>query len=324
VRSSFGIEDRWLFQATGNALLREFKEILPRLGRKKIISGKEFVYAAGKTPVLLCAHVDTVHSSPPKEIFYDREKGVLWSPQGLGADDRAGVLGILELLRRGLHPHVLLLDGEETGCTGAKEAVAALRAPKVRYIIELDRRNGTEAVFYDCENAAFEEYVASFGFVRAEGTFTDITVLCPAWGIAGVNLSCGYYHAHSATEYLNLRELWGVLGKVEKMLRDVPSEPFEHVPAAPVVTDGELFGSWKATRGVSRWAARWDIYDVCVEVDVGELVAMFGGTRSFWEAWLDHNYWQLSEAAQDAVYSKIEEMVATGVATEQILDALDD
>ena len=57
-----------------------------------------YLYAEGNIPIALVAHMDTVFDKPPKEIYYDERKGVMWSPKGLGADDRAGVFAILKIL----------------------------------------------------------------------------------------------------------------------------------------------------------------------------------------------------------------------------------
>ncbi len=173
----------------------------------------EFVYAEGDVPVLLVAHADTVYEGKKRrlaveqapdrkkmEVYYDRQRGCLWSPHGLGADDRAGVAAILEVLREGYRPSVLLTDGEESGGWGAEAAASALR-PRVKLVIELDRRGKGQAVYYDCANADLEEYITALGFQTERGIFTDISILCPKWGIAGVNLSIGYYNEHSTSEY---------------------------------------------------------------------------------------------------------------------------
>lgn len=217
-----------LFKMSAQDVLTKVRKDLAAYGYKNITVGKEFVYATGSIPILLVAHVDTVHTVPSTTILYDRAQGLLWSPEGLGADDRAGVLGILELLKRGHRPHVLFTDGEEYGGTGAREVTKTVPDNGVLYAIELDRKNGDEAVFYDCDNPEFTKYVLSFGFKHALGTFSDISILCPHWNIAGVNLSAGYYNEHTRAEYLNLRGLWRTLERVEQMLAQKPAKRFKH------------------------------------------------------------------------------------------------
>ena len=53
------------------------------------------------------------------------------------------------------------------------------------------------------------------------GSFSDISFLCPAWEVAGVNLSVGYYNEHSNSEYLCVGQLFDIIEKVKLMLKDV-------------------------------------------------------------------------------------------------------
>lgn len=203
-------------------LLKACKNYLQRIGYKNVIATKDYVVAEGEIPIVLSAHLDTVFSEPPKaqDIFYDRKKNVMWSPSGLGADDRAGVFAIFTLLRRGLRPHIVFTTDEELGCLGA-EALVTRECPfkDIRYIIQIDRRGSNDCVFYDLDYPEFEKYIESFGFVTAPGSFTDIVVLCPAWKVAGVNLSTGYYNEHSVAEILRPNQLMVTIDKIEKMLR---------------------------------------------------------------------------------------------------------
>ena len=44
------------------------------------------------------------------------QKNVMISPDGLGADDRAGVFMIMNIVKAGFRPHVIFTTDEE-GCT---------------------------------------------------------------------------------------------------------------------------------------------------------------------------------------------------------------
>ena len=59
---------------------------------------KGFVYAQGSFPVLLVAHLDTVHDKTPSKIITN--KGKISSPDGIGGDDRCGVYMILEIINK--------------------------------------------------------------------------------------------------------------------------------------------------------------------------------------------------------------------------------
>ena len=202
---------------------------------KRVVTNKDYIYAVGDIPIALVAHMDTVFPKPAQNVFYDRRKNVLWSPEGLGADDRAGIFAIIQIIRRGYRPHIIFTTDEEKGCLGA-DKLGRIACPfdDLRYIIQLDRRGANDCVFYDCDNQTFVDYVEKFGFVEAIGSFTDICSICPPWKVAGVNLSIGYYNEHSIGETLFVGQMLDTIDKVCKMLNekieDIPK--FEYIPLA--------------------------------------------------------------------------------------------
>lgn len=200
--------------------------------KKNIRATPEYIYAIGSIPILLVAHLDTVLAKPPK-VYYIKNKKIFIGSEGLGADDRAGILGILKLLKKGYRPSVLFTTMEEIGGLGALTLVKDYpKAPPspIKYIIELDRKGFNECVFYKCNNPAFFKYINSFGFQTNKGIFSDISFICPNWNIAGVNLSVGYYNEHTEYEYFVLEDLYNTLEKVELLLLEsstVPSYCFD-------------------------------------------------------------------------------------------------
>lgn len=101
-----------------------------------------------------------------------------------------------------------------------------LKAPDVKYIIELDRSGYYDCVFYRCGNPEFREYIESFGFTTKQGTASDISILGPAWDIATVNLSVGYYNAHTVDEYIDYLQLENTIGVVKNILNDFQNVPY--------------------------------------------------------------------------------------------------
>lgn len=199
----------------------------------KVIAKEEYLFAYGNIPIALVAHMDTVFPKPPEHIYYDREAGVIWSPEGGCGDDRAGVFAILKIIQSGLRPTIIFTADEEMGGLGAEQLVKDFpEVPiKLNYIIELDRRGTCDCVFYDCDNPAFTEYVESFGFIENYGSFSDISEICPAWGIAGVNLSIGYENEHSTSETVHVNPLLKTIARVKKMLQQETIPEFKYVPS---------------------------------------------------------------------------------------------
>lgn len=195
--------------------------------------GDGYVYAQGSFPVLLVAHLDTVHTKCPETFVYDNATDALSSPQGIGGDDRCGVYMILQIIKK-FACSVLFCEDEEIGGVGAEKFIKTELAKGLDfyYIIELDRQGSNDAVFYHCENDAFEEFITKDFYKTAWGTFSDISVLAPFFGCAAVNLSCGYYKAHTANEYVVLSEMDESIYEVCKILdRTTEDDKYDYLTA---------------------------------------------------------------------------------------------
>lgn len=238
-------------------------------GEDKVISNKDYIVAIGDIPVGIVAHMDTVHKLPVKELFYDQKKNVLWSPQGIGADDRAGIYAMIEILRRGYRPTLILTTDEECGALGASALISDLpQTPcELNFLIELDRRGKDDCVFYDCDNVDFETYIESYGFVTQWGSFSDISYICPAWKTAGVNLSIGYQDEHSYAERLYVDYMFDTIDKVCTLFNclDEEKDKFIYIQAQnayPSFRGGyDYYGNCYGYSGAS--TAYADVEEVC-------------------------------------------------------------
>ena len=191
----------------------------------------DYIFAEGDIPVALVAHLDTVFMTPPTEIYYDKEAGVMWSPQGLGADDRAGIFAIIKIIQSGLKPHIIITTDEEYGGLGARWLIydyPECPFKECHYLLELDRQGTNDACFYDCGNEEFIEFIEQAGFCETLGIYSDICELSPKWDIASVNVSVGYFDEHSAIERLRVPVLLQTIKSVQKLLSKPVNKTFEY------------------------------------------------------------------------------------------------
>lgn len=201
-----------------------------------IIETDDYIIAEGDIPITLVAHLDTVFEDEIKDrSIYRYFNGVMWHPQGAGFDDKAGVFSIFKILEDGYLPHVIFTTDEEKGSLGAQRLVNEFKQPPfddLKYMIELDRADEYDCVFYRCCNRQFISYVESFGFVEAFGTSSDINHICPVWNVAGANLSIGYKDNHTVNETLDINMMFNTISKVKEMLDDVSNidETFKYLP----------------------------------------------------------------------------------------------
>jgi hypothetical protein len=213
-------------------------DIILRKKYKKVITTEDYIIAEGDIPVGLVAHLDTVYSFPAREVYKDEKAQVIWSPDGLGADDRAGVLAIISIIAdtREYRPWIFLTTNEEHGGIGASILAEEIEEiPPIKFLIELDRAGKDDCVFYDCGNADFQKYIEKFGFKTQKGSFSDISFIMPVWGICGVNLSIGYEDEHTLAERLYIKHWDETVRKVKHILSQ------EHFPTFEFIYDNEIY-----------------------------------------------------------------------------------
>ena len=236
-----------LCKYTQEELIKLLPNELAKAGYKDIHIGDGYIYAKGTVPVLLTAHMDTVHKETIKDFYeyidkYDQH--VLASPQGIGGDDRCGIYMIMEIIKE--HKcSVLFCEDEESGGIGSSKFCKTKfinELKEMKYLIQLDRMNGTDAVFYDCDNPEFTKFIEdNTGYKEAYGSFSDISNLAPACGVAAVNLSCGYYDPHRLSEEVIVEEMLNTIETVKKLLT-VECEQFEYIEAKRNYNYGYNYG----------------------------------------------------------------------------------
>jgi len=198
----------------------QLKAVLQQV--KGAVNGDNYTFIPGSlnTPFMLVAHIDTV--ARPK-VNLKVTSNVVKNTEGvLGADDRAGIYAALRVYTTAkIKPHLLFTDLEEVGGVGAKEVCTSMKCPAgVKLLIELDRKGCNEWVSYEPQHKKVKKYIERFGFVEEYGSYSDIADIGPAWNIASVNLSVGYYHQHSTKETLHLDEMEMSIQRVLSMTED--------------------------------------------------------------------------------------------------------
>lgn len=224
---------------TDKQLLSVLSRFLRQNGYKTKAT-KDYIIAEGSLPICLIAHLDTIYElenkgSAPLGVLYDAETQLMAAIGGRCMDDRAGVCAIIQLILEGYRPHIIFTVGEECGGIGASALVGKIKKcpfKETKAIIQLDRRGQNDCVFYNCGNENFVKFIEAYGFQTAFGSFTDISIIAPAWKIAAVNLSIGYEREHFAEETLNVAWWEETFKKVKDILENISATPFFEYVAA--------------------------------------------------------------------------------------------
>ena len=216
-----------IFMDTQAELKARLKDILIKeYGEQNVIDEDGFLYAKGTHPVLLVAHLDTVHKKPPRDIYVNLNRTRLQATEGIGGDDRCGVIIILEVIKK--HKcSVVFCEDEEIGGVGAGKFGDMDYNLDVNYAVEFDRRGSNDYVFYKTANKEFEEHIKQFGFVKAYGSYSDISDIARDYEIEAVNISSGYYNPHTTSEIVDLKDMEDIIARATKMI-GTPTKKFDY------------------------------------------------------------------------------------------------
>lgn len=236
-----------VIKAETSVLLGFIPEFLKDVGYDVKTDGTNYVVGIPKkgeiSNVCLVSHLDTVHRSKVKldvtQFTITNE-----SSAPLGADDRAGVATILNIIhqnknkKNAIRPIVVFTNFEETGGKGVAKMILDFILDEyiqdISLFIELDRKGSSEFVAYSNKVPKhIKELMNYYGFFEGFGSYSDVKNLTDAYSIPHVNLSIGYYEQHSAKEYLVIASLNDVMERVELLIQ----EKIERI----TMTDDEIF-----------------------------------------------------------------------------------
>ena len=142
------------------------------------------------------------------------------------------ILKILE--RTNLRPTIIFCEDEEIGGVGSRKFTNTKfikDLEKMYFLIELDRKGSEDLVYYSDENEDFHKYLEDLTeYSRNYGSFSDISNLSPVCKVSSVNISCGYYNAHTTSEYVVLEEMENSIKTTIKIIEDAlkRKEKFEY------------------------------------------------------------------------------------------------
>ena len=229
----------------------------------------------GESDTMFTSHLDTATSAntPVLHLF----EGNLIKTDGksiLGADDKAGVTIMLNMIEKGVPGLYYFFLGEEVGCVGSKKLAQKHKTEKLPYInkvVSFDRR-GTDSVItfqasQRCCSDTFGQALAqalnvaetSFKYEKdPTGVYTDSAQFVSIYPEC-TNISVGYYSEHTFSERQDIEHLTKLAEAVTKV--DWNSLPVERDPSK-VEYDSYGYG-WVSYGGRNRYSTYDDWEDYC-------------------------------------------------------------
>jgi len=233
----------------------------------------------GESDVMFTSHLDTATSAntPVNHVF----DGKIIKTDGksiLGADDKAGVAIMLNMIKNNIPGLYYFFLGEEVGCVGSKKAANAQKETKIEGInkvISFDRRGTTSIITYQsgrrCASDSFGRALAG-ELNKADDSFEYIIdptgVLTDSFQFISIypectNISVGYQSEHTYSESQDIEHLTKLAEACLKV--DWNGLPVER---DPLVTDYKSYGnSWGSPGwddddyyggGYNRWSSGWN------------------------------------------------------------------
>lgn len=211
------------------------------------ISFEGVVYRLEPGKPLVCAHMDQIGIRPCVRVEFEtdgepivRGFDAVGKQTNLGADDKNGIFTALKLIRSfGKDINFIFSVEEEIGgvCRKFLQGFSEERTNSIPYALIFDRRGGGDVIGTSnayCEGD-FEDAVLDiaekFGYRRSTGTFSDCDHISEF--IPCVNLSCGYYNAHTAGEYTVLPELENAVNLGHALIKGLGTRFFKRPESMP-------------------------------------------------------------------------------------------
>ena len=229
----------------------------------------------GESDTMFTSHLDTATSAntPVTHVFEDN----LIKTDGksiLGADDKAGVTIMMNMIQKEIPGLYYFFLGEEVGCVGSKKVAEKHKSEKLSYInkvVSFDRR-GTDSVIsfqasQRCCSDTFAQALAqelnkvdtSFKYEKdPTGVYTDSAQFVSIYPEC-TNISVGYYSEHTFSERQDIEHLTKLAEAVTKV--DWKSLPVERDPSK-VEYDSYGYGWGSYGRSSNRYSTYddWDDY----------------------------------------------------------------
>lgn len=209
----------------------------------------------GESDVMFTSHLDTATSalSPVKHVF---EENIIKTDGTtiLGADDKAGVTIMLNMIENKIPGLYYFFLGEEVGCIGSKKVAEVQKKEKIEGInkvISFDRRSTSSIIthqtsrrccseeFGEALSKALNDVEITFSYKNDDtGVLTDSVQFISIYPEC-TNISVGYYSEHTFSERQDIVHL-------EKLAEACLKVNWSDLPVKrdPSVTEYKSYGSY--------------------------------------------------------------------------------
>ena len=262
-----------------------YRQMKLRFGVDNVKATDYYIWVRNGGKILLDSHLDVVYNwNRTGNDMVVNKFGYLWSPVGIGGDDRCGVQIMLWIAksRNADKFDYLFTTGEESGCIGAKKFSSDVKNLDCDYyfMIGLDREK-SDFVVYRYNDDEWVNYIAKVtGRSKGIGSVSDISHI--DLGVMGVNLGIGYVNNHwGAGEYVVVKDMVRAYNDVIKLMNDAYSSGKKWVYEVKVIDNWRYKWDWQIDykdellTGVFRRDWNYDLCYMC-GIEYSEWVNEYG------------------------------------------------
>lgn len=199
----------------------------------------------GESDTMFTSHLDTATSAnTPVTHFFDGDMIRTDGKSILGADDKAGVTIMLNMIEKNIPGLYYFFLGEEVGCIGSKKVAEKHKTEKLSYInkvVSFDRRGTNSVISFQASQRCCSDTFATalsqelnkhdttFKYEKdPTGVYTDSAQFVSIYPEC-TNISVGYYSEHTFNECQDIEHLTKLAEAVTKV--DWNSLPVERDPS---------------------------------------------------------------------------------------------
>ena len=179
-------------------------------------------HVIGESDILFCSHLDTVGPATSVPVSHVVDGDIIKTDGKtiLGADDKAGVVIMLQMIEKNIPGTYYFFYGEEKGCKGSSQVSQKIQDSKndklkgIRKVIAFDRMGYDSIITHQMEQRCcsdefgdalanelnkngFNYSLDTTGMYSDSAEFADIFSEC-------TNISVGYFNQHRIDEYQNI------------------------------------------------------------------------------------------------------------------------
>ena len=188
----------------------------------------------------IVAHLDQVQRTHSRDFRPIETRDIIFGYsaknhqiEGLGSDDKNGILICLQALKKYDCLKVVFFREEETGCQGSSHAEMSF-FENCRFVIQCDRRGNSDFITsIGCTDLCSEKFIQDvdpekWGYKEEQGMMTDVEALKEkGLSVSACNLSVAYFNPHSDEEITVKRDLEKCWKLVQHIIEDC-TEVYTH------------------------------------------------------------------------------------------------